>query len=74
MRTIRLGLIVMALAALSFAQGRKTLDVYVIDVEGGKADLWVTPAGQAILLDTATGGDRDLNRILGELGQPGFQR
>src|SRR5262249_8694459 len=47
-------------------QGHKTLDIYYIDTEGGKAVLFVSPTGETILYDTGTGGDanRDLERIL----------
>jgi beta-lactamase superfamily II metal-dependent hydrolase len=53
-------------AALLAAQGAppKTLDIYVVDTEGGKADLWVTPAGQTLLIDTGSPGGRDTDRIL----------
>jgi hypothetical protein len=42
-----------------------TLDLYVIDTEGGKAVLYVSPTGQTLLFDTGTGGDnnRDADRI-----------
>src|SRR5580765_3042581 len=46
---------------------RKTLDIYVVDVEGGNATLFVTPAGQSVLIDTGNGGpaaQRDGDRIL----------
>jgi competence protein ComEC len=44
----------------------KTLDMWVIDTEGGKAVLIVSPAGQSMLIDTGFPGnnDRDTNRIL----------
>jgi competence protein ComEC len=47
-------------------QGHKTLDIYYIDTEGGKAVLFVSPTGETLLYDTGTGGDanRDLERIL----------
>src|SRR6266516_1125639 len=47
-------------------QEHKSLDIYYIDTEGGKAVLFVSPAGETLLYDTGTGGDgnRDLNRIL----------
>jgi competence protein ComEC len=52
-------------SAATFAAG-KTLDVWVIDTEGGKAVLIVSPAGQSMLIDTGFPGsnDRDTNRIL----------
>jgi len=53
--------------ALLVAQARKTLDIYIVDVEGGNATLFVTPAGQSVLIDTGNGGAnaaRDAGRIL----------
>src|SRR5438132_875023 len=48
------------------AQERKSLGIYYIDTEGGKAVLFVSPTGETLLYDTGTGGDsnRDLDRIL----------
>src|SRR5437773_7478294 len=48
------------------AQERRPLDIYYVDTEGGKAVLFVSPAGETLLYDTGTGGDgnRDLDRIL----------
>lgn len=42
------------------------LKIYFIDVEGGQATLFVTPAGQSMLVDTGWGdeGGRDEGRIL----------
>src|SRR5436309_4926078 len=47
-------------------QEHKSLDIYYIDTEGGKAVLFVSPAGETLMYDTGTGGDgdRDLDRIL----------
>ena len=55
-------------AALVAAQTRsgKTLDIYVVDVEGGNATLFVSPSGQSLLIDTGNGGmgaARDAGRI-----------
>ena len=43
----------------------KTFDMYVIDVEGGKALLLISPAGESMLIDTGFPGsdDRDAKRI-----------
>lgn len=43
----------------------KQLEIYFIDVEGGQSTLFVTPAGQSLLIDTGWPGneDRDANRI-----------
>jgi competence protein ComEC len=49
------------------AQTRKTLDIYVVDVEGGNATLFVSPSGESVLIDTGNGGaaaTRDAGRIM----------
>ena len=38
-------------------RARATLDLYLIDVEGGNATLIVSPAGESMLIDTANGGE-----------------
>jgi beta-lactamase superfamily II metal-dependent hydrolase len=53
--------------ALPSAQTRKTLDIYVVDVEGGNATLYVAPSGESVLIDTGNGGaagPRDPDRIM----------
>lgn len=44
---------------------QKPLQIFFIDVEGGQATLFVTPAGQSLLIDTGWGYNayRDANRI-----------
>lgn len=45
----------------------KTLDIYVIDVEGGNATLFVAPSGESVLIDsgnTGAGAVRDAERIM----------
>ena len=54
---------------------RKTLDIYVVDVEGGNATLFVTPSGQSVLIDTGNGGpaaQRDGDRILAAIKDAGL--
>ncbi len=50
------------------AQTRTTLDIYVIDVEGGNATLLVAPSGESLLIDTGNvapdAAIRDADRIL----------
>ena len=49
------------------AQGRtsKTLDIYVVDVEGGNATLIVSPTGESLLIDTGNPSNgRDAERII----------
>jgi beta-lactamase superfamily II metal-dependent hydrolase len=56
----------MLCAASAAAQPRSSLDIYVTDVEGGNATLFVTPAGESVLIDTgnANGAVRDAGRIM----------
>jgi competence protein ComEC len=50
------------------AQTRTTLDIYVVDVEGGNATLFVAPSGQSVLIDTGNfapeAAVRDAERIV----------
>jgi competence protein ComEC len=52
----------------ALAQARTTLDIYVIDVEGGNATLLVPPSGESLLIDTGNvapeAAIRDAERIL----------
>ena len=52
---------------LAAVQAQETLDIYFIDVEGGGATLFVSPAGESLLIDTGNGGQnaaRDAGRIM----------
>ena len=66
----RLGCVVamVMIAALVSAQRQaKTLDIYVVDVEGGNASLVVSPSGESLLIDAGNGGmaaARDAGRIV----------
>jgi competence protein ComEC len=51
--------------ATAWAQTRKSLDVYFIDVEGGQSTLLVSPSGQSLLIDAGWPGARDADRITG---------
>jgi competence protein ComEC len=58
-------------------QTRSTLDIYLVDVEGGNATLFVTPAGQSLLIDTGNGGAaaaRDGDRILAAAKDAGLNQ
>jgi beta-lactamase superfamily II metal-dependent hydrolase len=66
-------------AGTSQSQSRtaKTLDIYVVDVEGGNATLFVTPAGDSLLFDTGNGGAaarRDADRIMAAVRDAGIQQ
>jgi len=61
------------------AQGRpaKTLDIYVVDVEGGNATLAVAPTGESLLIDTGNAGPgavRDATRILAAAKDAGLSK
>ena len=51
----------------------ETLDIYVIDVEGGEATLFVAPSGESMLVDTGWPGldGRDADRIASVANQAG---
>jgi beta-lactamase superfamily II metal-dependent hydrolase len=52
---------------------QKSLDIYYIDTEGGNAVLYVTPAGQSVLIDTGFPGARDLDRIKAAIAEAGVK-
>src|SRR5579871_3093669 len=67
----------LALAIGLSAQTRpaaKPLEIYVIDVEGGKADLWVAPDGTTVITDTGSPGDRDVSRIMDTINMAGVKK
>ena len=53
-----------------------TLDIYVIDVEGGEATLFVAPSGESLLVDTGWPGfdGRDADRIVAAANDAGITR
>ena len=56
---------------------RDALEIYVIDVEGGKSTLVVSPSGESMLIDTGNIGDgaqRDADRIMAAVADAGLQR
>jgi beta-lactamase superfamily II metal-dependent hydrolase len=70
-------LVVGLVAVLPSAQNRssKTLDIYLIDVEGGNATLFATPSGDSLLIDTGNGGaaaTRDVDRIMAAVKEAGL--
>ena len=79
----RAALVIAVLAAPALAQrtapaqtpaGDKPLDIYFVDTEGGQATLYVSPSGQALLVDTGNAGERDLGRILEVLQVAGVKQ
>lgn len=68
MRAPIVGLALALSATVLVAQTRKTLDIYVVDVEGGNATLFISPSGQSVLIDTGNvapaAAVRDAERIV----------
>ncbi|HXN35567.1 MAG TPA: MBL fold metallo-hydrolase [Opitutaceae bacterium] len=62
-RKLLLALCGWAAAQAHAGQADHRLDIYWNDVEGGGATLIVTPAGEAILIDSGSPGARDAGRI-----------
>ena len=59
---------------LATVQAQETLEIYLIDVEGGGATLFVSPAGETLLIDTGNGGQnaaRDARRIMDAMRDAG---
>jgi competence protein ComEC len=56
---------ILAISLLCLTATAKPLEIYFIDVEGGKATLIVSPSGQSLLIDTGYSGfsGRDSGRI-----------
>src|SRR5437867_6211581 len=77
--TILLTLALTLIVAMSAAQTRssKTLDIYVVDVEGGNATLFAAPSGDSVLIDTGNGGAaaaRDADRIMAAVKDAGLRQ
>src|SRR5215204_5099027 len=69
-------LIILPGAVFLAAQGRNTkpLEIWVVDVEGGKAALYVTPTGETAIIDTGFPGARDLDRIMSAIADAGVKQ
>src|SRR6266566_3474205 len=70
-----LALVLFAPTAVAQTRTAKTLDIYVIDVEGGNAVLFVSPSGESMLVDTGNSGEgavRDAGRIMAAVKDAGI--
>jgi competence protein ComEC len=82
MRAAMFLLLILAIAVftpgVSVAQTRaSTLEVYIIDVEGGNAVLFVPPSHESLLIDTGNAGAaaaRDAGRIMDAIKDAGLQQ
>jgi competence protein ComEC len=68
--------ILTCLRASSFAEDKGKLQVYFLDVEGGQATLFITPAGESLLIDTGWPGNngRDADRIAAAAKKAGISK
>jgi beta-lactamase superfamily II metal-dependent hydrolase len=72
---ISLVIVVVAAAAAAARPAATTpLQIYVVDTEGGKAVLFVSPTGQSALVDSGSPGGRDTDRIMAALADAGVTR
>jgi beta-lactamase superfamily II metal-dependent hydrolase len=75
-RILWLAVACVGIAAVA-AQSRATLDIYLVDVEGGNATLFVAPSGESLLIDTGNGGAaaaRDTDRIMAAINDAGLKQ
>jgi competence protein ComEC len=73
--TLLLGMVVLGSLVVAQIRGGKALGIYLIDVEGGNATLFVTPSGESLLIDTGNGGAaaaRDADRIMAAVKDAGI--
>jgi competence protein ComEC len=64
-------------ASVSAQPREKSLAIYVVDVEGGNATLFVAPGGGSVLIDTGNGGAaaaRDADRIMAAAKDAGLSQ
>lgn len=77
--TIVFSLTLILSAAIAMPQNRtaKALELFVMDVEGGNAVLFVAPSGESVLIDSGNGGAgavRDAERIMGVIKEAGLKQ
>ena len=74
-RLLQAVLAVCAIATVHAESGSK-LKVFFMDVEGGQATLFVTPAGESLLIDAGWPGNggRDADRIVAEAKKAGLSK
>src|SRR5688572_7235385 len=71
-----LSVAVLAVLASAQSPSTRTFDIYVIDVEGGEATLFISPTGESLLVDTGWPGfdGRDADRILAAARDAGIKQ
>jgi beta-lactamase superfamily II metal-dependent hydrolase len=73
---MKFAVLLLAIASTAAAGAQAPLKIYFIDVEGGQSTLFVTPAGESLLVDTGWPGndDRDADRIVAAAHQAGLSK
>ena len=71
---LALGVMLVSLVGTAQNKAAKTLDMYVIDTEGGHAVLYVSPSGESLLEDTGNPGGRDTDRIMEAINAAGVKQ
>ena len=77
MRLIPLVFLFASICVVAQTRTSKTLDVYVVDVEGGNATLFISPSGESLLIDTGNAGaaaPRDAGRIVDAMKDAGLTK
>ena len=77
MLLVLLALMLPAAAGSQTRAAKTTLDIYVVDVEGGNAVLFVAPSGESVLIDSGNAGAgavRDAERIVAAAKDAGVVR
>src|SRR5713226_5054098 len=73
-----LGIAALVASFVSALPAAKTLDIYTIDVEGGKSVLIVSPSGESMLIDTgwpqAAGREASVDRIVETVKSAGLRQ
>ncbi len=74
---MKCSIIALLLLSLLQAGASSTLDIYVVDVEGGNATLFRAPSGESLLIDTGNAGaaaPRDAGRIIEAMQAAGLKQ
>jgi beta-lactamase superfamily II metal-dependent hydrolase len=77
MRILTSLLVAAICVALPQAQTNKSLSIYLVDVEGGNATLFVSPSGESLLIDAGNGGAaavRDAERVVAAVKDAGLTK
>src|SRR5688572_17617001 len=76
MRAVFLTVLVLmaGIVGLLAQAGPGTLNIYYIDTEGGQSTLFVSPAGESLLVDTGNAGGRDIERIIAAIDIAGVKQ